>query len=123
MAKRTILVVDDENGIRSMLGEFLAMFDYDTIICKDGEHAIPNIGKADLIITDFNMPPGMNGAELTKIAKREKPGMPVIIITGTPWDIPADHWADAVVEKPFRIEQLKKVIANLLNKPLGGCYD
>ena len=114
MAKKTILVVDDENGIRSMLGEFMSIFGYDPIICEDGEHAIPNIGKADLIITDFNMPPGMNGTELTKIAKREKPGMPVIIMTGTPWDIPVDHWADAVVEKPFQIEQMKKVIANLL---------
>ncbi len=114
MAKKTILVVDDENGIRSMLGEFLAMFDYDTIVCRDSEHAIPYISKADLIITDFNMPPGMNGAELTKIAKREKPGMPVIIMTGTPWDLPVDHRADTVVEKPFKIEQLKKVIANLL---------
>ncbi len=114
MDKKTILVVDDEGGLRDLLGMSIANNGYETIICEDSEHAVPRINQADLLITDFNMPGGMNGAELTKIAKREKPNMPVIIMTGTPLDIPSDHLADKVLEKPFKFEQLKEVIADLL---------
>ncbi len=113
--EKTILIVDDEDEIRDMLGKSLATFGYNTLLCEDGEHAIPHINSADVLITDFNMS-GMNGAELTKIAKREKPGMPVIIMTGTPWEIPSDHLADQVIDKPFDIEQLREVIAGFLRR-------
>ncbi len=115
MAKKTILVVDDIESIRDLLEDFLTMFGYNPIICENGEHAIPHISSADLLITDFNMP-RMNGAELTKIVKRGKPDMPVIIITAAPENIPIDHLADKVIEKPFGIEQLREAIADLLKK-------
>ena len=114
MAKKTILVVDDVASIRNLLEDFLTSYGYDPILCENGEHAVPYINQADLLITDFNMPPGMNGVELTKIAKREKPGMPVIIMTATPEDVPIDHLADKVIEKPFSIKQLEKAIASLV---------
>lgn len=114
MDKKTILVADDKEDIRSLLEDFLTTVGYNVLPCENGGLAIPHISKADLLITDFNMPPGMNGAELTEIAKRQKPGLPVIIMTGDPRDIPTDHLADAVVKKPFEIRQLKKVIADLL---------
>ncbi len=113
MDKKTILIVDDENGIRDLLGMSLAGAGYNPILCEDGKHAIPHIDSADILITDFSMP-GMNGVELAKIAKQQNPGMPVIIMTCTPRDIPANHPADEVIEKPFGFEQLKKVIADLL---------
>ena len=113
MNKKTILVVDDEDGIRDLLGMSLAGTGYNPILCEDGKHAIPHIDSADILITDFSMP-GMNGVELAKIAKQQNPGMPVIIMTGTPGDIPANHPANEVIEKPFRFEQLKKIIADLL---------
>ena len=114
MDKKTILVVDDEIGIRQLTEMSLAGIGYNPIICENSEQAIPHISSADLLITDLNMPGGINGAELTKIAKREKPNMPVIIMTGDPGDIPADHLADKVICKPFEFEQLKEVIADLL---------
>ena len=111
---KKILVVDDDDGIRYLLEDLLDWVGYSPIICKNGEHAISYIKQADLLITDFNMPPGMNGAELTKIAKREKPSLPVIIMTGNPKDIPANHLADQVIDKPFKNGELEKVIADLL---------
>lgn len=120
--KKTILVVDDRDGVRYTLEGFLAWVGYNVLLCEDGEHAISYINQADLLITDFNMPPGMNGAELTKIAKREKPNLPVIIMTGEPENIPVDHLADKVVEKPFDTKQLEKIIASIL-KEEGGRDD
>lgn len=116
---KTILVVDDDDGIRDLMEDLLDWIGYSPIICESGEHAISYINQADLLITDFNMPPGMNGAELTKIAKREKPSLPVIIITGNTGDIPANHLADQVIDKPFKNEQLEKAIADLLQTHTG----
>lgn len=122
---KTILVADNERGIRHLLKDFLTFYGYDPITCEDGEHAVSHISSADILITDFNMPPGMNGAELAKIAKRQKPDMPVIIMTGDPRNIPADHLADQVVEKPFEIGKLKKIINDLLHatRETGGTDD
>ena len=116
--EQTILFVDDsidKDMMGDLLKEFFTDIGYNPIICGNAEDAITHINKADLLITDFHMP-GMNGDKLTKIAKREKPDMPVIIMTCTPWDIPVDHLADKVqvIEKPFKIEQFEKVIADLL---------
>ena len=111
---KTILVVDDKKNIRDLLEFFLTESGYKTILCEDGQYAVPHINQADLLITDFNMPK-MNGVELAKIAKREKPNMPVIIMTGNSWEVPAAHLADRIINKPFDVGQLKKVIADLLS--------
>ena len=113
MDKKKILAVDDDRTTRYFLEHFIVETGYSPIICEDGEQAIPHIGSADLLITDLNMP-GINGAELTKIAKREKPDMPVIIITGDPKGVPVDHLADMVIEKPFKFERLKEIVADFL---------
>ncbi len=112
--KIKILIVDDEIGIRQLTGMLLAEVGHSTILCEDGEHAISHIDSADILITDFSMP-GMNGAELTKLAKQQKPGLPVIIMTGTPEDVPVNHLADAVIEKPFKTARLKEIIDELLS--------
>jgi len=112
MDKKTILIVDDDRSVAEMTGISIQP-EYAPIICASGNEAIPYIDSVDLILTDFNMP-GMNGVELTRIIKRGKPDLPVIIITGTPEDIPADHLANQVIEKPFDIGQLREVIADLL---------
>lgn len=111
---KTILVVDDEREMRSLLKDSLTIVGYNVLPCENGGLAIEYISKADLLITDFSMPPGINGAELTEIAKRQKPGLPVIIMTADPGKVPANHLADKVINKPFRVEELKKVIADLL---------
>jgi DNA-binding LytR/AlgR family response regulator len=56
------------------------------------------------------MPGGMSGAQLARIAKHEKPGMPVFIVTGTPSLVPDGHLADKVIAKPFKIEVIVKCL-------------
>ncbi len=122
MDKKTILVVDDVGNIRYLLKEFLTIAGFNVLLFENGNLAIPYISKADLLITDFKMT-GMNGADLTIVAKLKKPDMPVIIITGDPGDIPTDHLADKVIVKPFGLEQLREIIADLLKEEReGGCY-
>ncbi len=115
MAKKTILIVDDDRDLGKLLGITAQMLGYAPILCAGGDEAIPHVKSVDILITDFNMP-GMNGVELAKIAKQQNPGLPVIIMTGTPQDIPIDHLADEIVEKPFSIEALKKLLDKLLQR-------
>ncbi len=116
MKKKTILIVDDDRSVAEMTGISIESSQYIPIICASGDEAISHIKKVDLLLTDFNMSGGMNGAELTKIAKQQNPDLPVVIMTGTPENVPADHLADEIIEKPFKIEQLKKVIDGLLQR-------
>ena len=112
--RKTILIVDDDKVVRIVLKEIIEMLGHNTISDEDGEHATQHISSADLLITDFSMPKGMNGAELAKMAKRERPDLPVIIMTGTLADVPSGHLANAVIEKPFDVELLEKVITDFL---------
>jgi len=47
---------------------------------------------------------------LAEIAKQQKPGIRVIIMTGISWDVPSDHLADVVIEKPFNLEALERAV-------------
>lgn len=99
---KKILVVDDTAAVRGVLKEFLEESGFEVIVCEDGEHAVSCIDKADALITDLMMP-GMSGTQLTEIAKRQKPSMPVLIMTGRLDQVPSSHLADEVVGKPFLI--------------------
>jgi CheY-like chemotaxis protein len=108
---KTILVVDDEEMVRDCITEFLNKKGDIAIGCKNGKEAVSYLdkcGPVNVIITDLLMPPGMNGAELSRIAKSRWPkmNMKVIIMTGTLEQLPPDHSADKVISKPFRLEEL-----------------
>jgi len=117
MDKKTILIVDDDRDLGKMLGITAQMLGYAPILCAGGDEAIPHVKSVDILITDFNMP-GMNGVELAKIAKQQNPDLPVVIMTGTPQDIPIDHLADEIVEKPFGIARLQEIITEFQKKDL-----
>jgi DNA-binding NtrC family response regulator len=60
--------------------------------------------------------PGMTGAELSAAARRLRPDLPVVMITGYAAAAPDDlgRFAVAVLRKPFRIEDLDKRLRRLL---------
>jgi CheY-like chemotaxis protein len=66
----------------------------------------------DLIITDLSMP-GMSGVELAQAVKAEKPSQKVVLLTGTP-PITALHWFDALILKPFSLDDFKRTISALI---------
>jgi len=113
--KKTILIVDDEKLIRNLLEEFCKQSGYESILCENAEQAVNRITDADLVITDFQMP-GMSGADLAKVVKKEKPGLPIIIFTGTPGEVPKDHSANVLISKPFELKGLREITENLLSR-------
>ena len=80
---KKLLLVDDEEGIRKVLGIALSDSGYKVFTAENGEDAL-NIFRKEtppIVLTDIKMP-GMDGIELLKIIKDEHPDTEVIMITG-----------------------------------------
>jgi len=80
--KGAILIADDNVSIRRVLRSALEKEDY---ICGEAENGFVAIDKIkdlhpDLIILDFSMP-GLNGLEVLRALKQERPAIPVILFT------------------------------------------
>lgn len=81
----TILLVDDEEGIRSMLSEYLEFKGYRVHAKVNGKEALLFIDEStpDLLITDIDMPV-MNGLDLIKAVREKDATIPTIAISGDP---------------------------------------
>ena len=81
--KSKILVVDDEDALRTVLSGELVSEGYDVRAAADGDDAISNLQKEsfDLILLDIKMP-RMNGFEVLKFVKEKYPKTKVVMLTG-----------------------------------------
>lgn len=79
----TVLLVDDEEGIRRVLGVAIADAGYTVVTAENGAQALDILENNDipLIVTDIRMP-GMDGLELLQKIKRSWPDSEVVMITG-----------------------------------------
>ncbi len=117
-----ILVIEDDPEVRELLDVILNEEGHDVTTVSDGRAALEQVRdrqiQPDLILSDFNLPGGMNGLELTKKlrAKFERQ-LPVIILTG---DISTDTLrniaqGDCVhLNKPVKLNALTQAIQRLL---------
>ncbi len=79
MAKK-VLIVDDENTVRSLLKIFLSKAGFELDFAEDGLQAVDKIKSydPDVVILDTNMP-GKNGIEVCREVKQANPARPKII--------------------------------------------
>lgn len=109
MERKKILVVDDNGSILFLLKDGLENQENEVLCCSSAEEALKSAFDPDVIVSDINMPGGMNGIELAKSIKTKKPTIPIILMTAlTP--LPPFEPADAILGKPFPMEQLKNTI-------------
>lgn len=82
MATGSILIVDDDDTLREILGTYLDAEGYRVTAAANGEEAFAHLDRDDLdvLITDLKMP-GMNGLELSRKALVADPDRPVILMT------------------------------------------
>ncbi|MBV9572793.1 MAG: response regulator [Acidobacteriales bacterium] len=86
MGETTLLIVDDDPGVRELYRLLLASYGYRVIAADSGHQALDFFhSKSDIaaVVTDYEMP-GMNGAEFAAVVKRFNPRMPVIMVSGSP---------------------------------------
>ncbi|MEI6126740.1 MAG: response regulator, partial [Pseudomonadota bacterium] len=116
-----ILVVDDTPGIREALLKILSKEGFTVLTACDGEEAVKILQKHDvaLVLTDLKMP-GVDGAELLKIAKTISPDIEVVLITGHGTvDIAVDVMKDGAfdfIQKPFNKITVVKIVKKALEK-------
>ena len=79
----TILVIDDEPGIRDLLDTLLSRKGYDVVLADSGQKGLEVFRRArpDVIVLDLKMP-GMNGVTVLQQIRSLNPTQPVIVLTG-----------------------------------------
>ena len=108
---RSVLVVDDDAQIRSLLTDLLKEAGYTVRSAKTGAEATASVAKQrpDLVMMDVKLP-DMDGLDVLKSIKRERPELEVIVMTafgGSSSAIKAmEHGAYDYVTKPFEIDDL-----------------
>ncbi len=119
MAK-TILIVDDNPNMSSLLVEMLEVFQYEALRATDGHDALKKIEQnknVAMVITDMRMPK-MSGLELLQAVKERRPELPVVLISGyNIEDSDSDlvkNKADGFLNKPFMMADIEKLLSNLL---------
>jgi signal transduction histidine kinase len=116
-----ILVIDDEENIRSTVEEFLSLNGYRVETAASGREALDLLGRNayDLVVSDLRMP-DVDGLAVIEWIRETHPDLPVLVMTG-----------HATVEstiralrlgaydyllKPFRLDEIERTIENCLEK-------
>jgi two-component system cell cycle sensor histidine kinase/response regulator CckA len=120
----SLLIVDDEDSLRTLLAAAFARKGYKTATASNGLEAIEMVGDTihhyDLILLDLNMP-GASGLEVMKIIRLCRPRTKVLVISG---HITAEARVEfqklghrEFVQKPYRLDELGRHIRALLDVP------
>ena len=114
-----VLVVDDDELLRTILGRMLSEAGYEIVLAADGMEALDRMrgdGRVDLVVADLRMP-RMGGQALGEHLRAEEPGLPVLYISGyvADWSPQlADGPASAFLQKPFDEEDFLRSVRALL---------
>ena len=118
----TILVAEDDEGMRRMVHETLASFGYTVITAKGGEEALrifrASPERISLVLTDIVMSP-MSGAELYSEVSKLKSHVPVIFMSGYSEEAAsfasAHRNATVLLQKPFNPRTMARKVRALLD--------
>lgn len=119
MAKRKLLIVDDQNGIRVLLVEVFSSEGYETFQASNGKTALEIVDEQvpDLVLLDMKIP-GMDGLEILKRIKQKHENIKVIMMTayGELDMINEAKETGALMHftKPFDIDELRQVVNDQL---------
>ena len=120
----TILLVEDEKGVRELAREYLASSGYTVIEAEDGHTALElaamHVGPIHLLLTDVVMP-GISGRELAERVSQIRPGIKIIYMSGYTDQAVVHHGIlrnDAVLlQKPFTLMTLAGKLREMLAVP------
>ena len=120
--RQTILVVDDEPGVRVMVARMLTLSGYAVVSAQSGEEAISiaqeYAAPLDLLLTDVRMP-GMSGPELAQELRKLRPEIKVMYMSAYARDVLPSGVQDSEVpflNKPFTMRMLALSIVETLRR-------
>jgi PAS domain S-box-containing protein len=115
-----VLVMDDEEYIRDILGDILSMQGYTVDFAKNGVEAIElyRDNSYDVVILDLTVPGGMGGKETMRALLDMDPNVKVIVSSGYSSDPIMSNYKQYgfrdVIGKPYRIEELGEMIERVI---------
>ncbi len=121
----TILVVDDEPEIRSLLSDRFTRRGYQVLEAGDAEEGLRRVlrDRPDVVLLDLVLP-GMNGVETLRRIRRYRPGVGIIVITGAANRELAESTLQVgavdFVLKPFNFARLDRAVERSLAYFAGG---
>jgi two-component system, response regulator PdtaR len=113
MAKKSLLVVDDEPLLRTYVRELLEEAGYAVKEAANADDAIGLLEDDGIIavLTDIEMPGTLDGIDLAWMIRTRWPTLPVVVTSGKHLPKPADLPANThIVTKPFSPERLLSVV-------------
>lgn len=119
----TVLVVEDEEGVREVAERILQDFGFETLMAVDGKDALDIMERrgdhVTLVLLDLSMP-RMGGQEALRHLRERRPHLPVIMMSGYTEEAVASQFSDtgpgmtAFLQKPFLAEDLIEVLRRTL---------
>jgi CheY-like chemotaxis protein len=117
-ARMTILIVDDDPGVRQLLVNMTSALGHTPTVAVDGARGLVAVEQSqpDLVMVDFAMP-GMNGAEFAKRLRDRHPRIPIVFVTGYADTGMIESVLDEralILRKPFRSSELRTILADAM---------
>jgi CheY-like chemotaxis protein len=115
---KRILVVEDDSSARESITLLLRIDRHVVTEAKNGSEALDLVSRQpfDLVILDFAMP-GMLGGEVALHIKLIAPALPILMVTAYLEKLSdSDKPVDAVLGKPFALDELRSAIAKLVSQ-------
>ena len=115
----TVLLVDDDPGVRFALSEVMCERGYRVVCASSGAQALASLDGIDVVVTDLSMP-GMDGLELVSQIAARAPALPVILLTAHGSEnlvrIASSRGACGCLSKPFDIDEIARVIERVIDR-------
>jgi len=116
------MIIDDDRSLCDLLTELVRMLGHEALAFTDGCSALATMAlesgrsRLDVVLLDLNMP-GMNGMAVLREMRTRHPGVPVIMMSGTPeqdsFREAMAHGAKDWLRKPIDVEVLKDKLAKV----------
>jgi DNA-binding NtrC family response regulator len=121
MNKNQVLIVDDNPNMSALLSDMLDVFDFSSKQAVGGVQALEMLSDNEfsMVITDLRMPE-MSGSQLLQMIKEKYPNLPVVVISGynlaEEEDSLLDELADEFINKPFRMDDIERVLQKFFSR-------
>ena len=121
LAGTAVLVVEDEPAVRLVIVDALSEWGYEVHGAEDGHAGLAVLAsdaRIDLLLTDVGLPGGISGTALADEARRSRPGIRVLFVTGSiDASVPGDGISTTlqVITKPFAIAALGAKIQEIIS--------
>ena len=118
--KKTILIMDDDLALQTVLEIALREAGYEVVLANDGQEGIEKLKtiNPNLVISDIMMPQ-MDGVETFQQIKEQLQdnGIPIFIMTALnrkPWFADLEAEGAVIIQKPFEIDQFLRLVDDML---------